>query len=83
MRKLAYVTIILSAAALLGGITQDEATVSGALQALKFESAPGDPKRIGAEPEFKVTKETLKYLQKLQKDNKTIYVKGDGSVYVK
>ncbi len=64
-------------------ITQNAGLVGAALTELKFEEQPGDPKLVGAPPKFKVTKATIDFLQKLQKDGKTVEVQNDGSVKVK
>jgi hypothetical protein len=64
-------------------ITQHAGLVAGALTALKFEAQPGNPKLIGAPPQFKVSKATIDYLIKLQNDNKIIEVENDGAIKIK
>ena len=86
MRRIACVAVIGAALGSLGAnllITQHAAIVSGALTELRFKPLPGDPKRIGAPPRFKVTKATLDYLKKLESQNKIIEIQGDGSIVVK
>jgi hypothetical protein len=63
-------------------ITQDAALASGVLTTLKFEAQSGNPKVIGAPPKFKVTKETIEYLDKLRKQGKTIDVQNNGSLKI-
>jgi hypothetical protein len=85
MKKFACLAFIVIALGSLGAklITQDEALVAGALSELKFESVPGNPKLIGAPPQLKVTKATIEYLQKLQKEGKIIEVQGNGELKIK
>jgi hypothetical protein len=87
MKKFTYTAVaMLVLGSALGAmfITQDEAKVSGVLTALKLESVPQkDPKLMGAPPQFKVTKATIEYLQKLEKDGKVIEVQGNGELKVK
>jgi hypothetical protein len=64
-------------------ITENAGLVGAALTSLKFESLPGNPNLVGAPPQFKVTKATIEFLQKIQKDGKTIEVQNDGSIKVK
>ncbi len=64
-------------------IAQDAALVGGALKDLKFEAVPGNPKVIGGPPQFKVTKDTIEFLQKLQKDNKIVEVENNGALKIK
>ncbi len=54
-----------------------------ALQQLKFEELPGNPKLIGRRPQLKVTKETIDFLVKVQKDGKLVEVENDGSLKIK
>jgi hypothetical protein len=77
--------VFAAAAALCGAmfITENAGLTGGVLKELKFEQQPGDPKLIGAPPVFKITKDTLDYLQKLQKDGKTVAVQNDGSIKIK
>jgi hypothetical protein len=64
-------------------ITEHAGLVSAALVELKFEAQPGNPKMIGAPPQLKVTKTTIDYLMKLQKDGKIVEVENDGSLKIK
>ena len=64
-------------------ITQNAGLVSAALMQLKFEELPGNPKLIGAPPQLKVTKETIDFLTKIQKDGKIVEVENDGSLKIK
>jgi len=64
-------------------ITENAGLTSAALKDLKFEAIPGNPKLVGAPPQFKVTKETIEHLQKMQKDGKVIEVQNDGSLKIK
>lgn len=64
-------------------ITQHAGLVAGALTELKFEAQPGNPKLVGAPPQFKVSKATIDYLLKLQNDNKIIEVENDGAIKIK
>lgn len=64
-------------------ITQDAGLVGAALTSLKFDALPGNPNLVGAPPQFKVTKATIAFLQKVQKDGKSIEVQNDGSLKVK
>jgi len=77
--------ILIGVGASLGAmfITENAGLVSAALKDLKFEEQPGNPKLIGAPPQINVTKATIDYLQKLQKDGKTIEVQNDGSLKIK
>ncbi len=78
---LAFAVVVVSVGAMY--ITENAGLVGGALKELKFDQLPGNPKLIGAPPEFKVTKETIDFLTKLQKDGKTIAVQNDGSIKLK
>jgi hypothetical protein len=55
-------------------ITQDAGLVVAALSSLRFDPLPSNPQMVGAPPQFKVTKATIEFLQKLQKDGKNIEV---------
>jgi hypothetical protein len=77
---LAIVAIGLVAAKNL--ISQDAALISAGLRTLKFEPLAGKPDVIGAPPKFKVTRQTIEYLEKLRKDGATIEVQNNGSVSV-
>jgi hypothetical protein len=89
MKKLSGVALaigaVLTVGMLLGAmfITQNAGLVSAALQQLKFEELPGNPKLIGAPPQLKVTKETIDFLIKIQKDGKLVEVENDGSLKIK
>ncbi len=89
MKKLSGVALAIVAVSTLGitlgamFITQNAGLVSAALQQLKFEELPGNPKLIGAPPQLKVTKETIDFLVKLQKDGKLVEVENDGSLKIK
>jgi hypothetical protein len=86
MRKLAAAVLVCVAVGAAVGamyITENAGLVSGALQDLKFEQLPGNPKMIGAPPQLKVTKATIEYLQKLQKEGKIVEVQNNGSVVVR
>ena len=57
---------------------------SGRSTTLKLESVPQqDPKIMGAPPRYKVTKATIEYLQKLEKEGKIIEVQGNGGAKIK
>jgi hypothetical protein len=81
MATLVMVTIGVSLGAMF--ITEHAGLVSGALQELKFEVQPGNPKLIGAPPQLKVTKATIEYLLKLQNGGKIVEVQNDGSLKIK
>jgi hypothetical protein len=89
MKKLSGVALaigaVLTVGMLLGAmfIAQNAGLVSAALQQLKFEELPGNPKLIGAPPQLKVTKETIDFLVKIQKDGKLVEVENDGSLKIK
>jgi hypothetical protein len=82
MKKYLCAAIVLTALSTLGAnlITQDEALVSGVLAELKFESVPNKTKLLGAPPKYKVTKQTLEFLEKLAKDGQVIEIQGNGSL---
>ena len=84
-RFASYVIFFLVLGISLGAmfITQDAGLVGAALKELKFEPLPGNPKMVGAPPQFTVTKATIDFLQKVQKDGKTIEVQNDGSIKLK
>jgi hypothetical protein len=84
MKKYLCTAIVLAALTSLGAnlITQDEALVSGVLAELKFESVPPKTGLVGAPPKFRVTKQTLAYLDKLSKEGKVIEVQVNGSVKI-
>ena len=85
MRKIAYATFTFAALALMGAnlISQHQAIVEGALTELKLKQLPGPPGIVGGPAQFKVTKETIAYLQKLQKQGKVIEARPDGSIHIK
>jgi hypothetical protein len=84
MRKLLCAAVVLAALTSLGAnlITQDEALVSGVLAELKFESVPNKTGLIGAPPKFKITKQTLTYLEKLSKEGNLVEIQGNGSLKI-
>jgi len=85
MKAVWYTSVALAALLLVGAsrlISQDAALVSGALGALKFESQPGKPNLVGAPPKFKVTKQTIAYLDKLMKDGRSIEVQNNGAIKI-
>lgn len=84
-RPLCALIVLLAVSCSLGAmfITQHAGLVAGALTELKFESLPGNPKLIGAPPQFKVSKATIDYLLKLQNDNKIVEVENDGAIKIK
>jgi hypothetical protein len=59
-------------------ITEAQAHVGGALQALKLKSLPS--KVIGGPQKYEVTQDTIDFLTKAKKDGKTIVVAGNGSI---
>lgn len=61
-------------------ITEAQSHVIPALEALKLK--PVKSEVIGGPQKFKVTKETLDFLNKAMKDGKSIVVEGDGSIKV-
>jgi len=84
MKKVIGSLVAASALALLGAraLTEHQAVASGVLQELQFESVESDnPEIVGAPPQFRVTKKTIKHLQVLMKNNETITVDGDGNVH--
>ncbi len=86
MKKVAAAMVVLlivgaSVGAML--ITENAGLVGAALTELKFEAIPGNPKLIGAPPNFNVTKATIEYLQKLLKDGKIVEVQNDGALKIK
>jgi hypothetical protein len=86
MKKLAYLLIVvLIVGSSVGAmfITENAGLVGAALAELKFEALPGNPKLVGAPPQFKVTKATMEFLQKLQKDGKIVEVQNDGALKIK
>ena len=84
MKKLLCAAIVFAALTSLGAnlITQDEALVSGVLAELKFESVPNKTGLIGAPPKFKITKQTLAFLEKLSKEGKVVEIQGNGSLKI-
>ncbi|HEX3725971.1 MAG TPA: hypothetical protein VHV08_06995 [Pirellulales bacterium] len=85
MNKILYAVVACAALSLLSAnslITQDEALVSAALASLKFESVPGKPGIVGAPPKFKVTQQTMGFLEKLSKEGKEIEIQGNGSLRI-
>jgi hypothetical protein len=85
MKRFVCLAVAFVVLGLLGAknlITQDEALVSAGLTMLKFESVPGKPGLVGAPPKFKVTKQTIEFLEKLAKEGKIIEVQGNGSVKI-
>ena len=85
MKKLACVVFVFVAVGLVGAnlISQSEAIVSGTLADLKFEAMPAPRHRLGAPPQFRVTKETIKFLQKLENEKKVIEVQANGAIKIK
>ncbi len=85
MKKLLCVALAITGMGLMGAtslITQDEALVSGALTELKFEAVPGKPGLVGAPPKFRITKQTIEYLEKLERQGKHIEVQGNGAIKI-
>jgi hypothetical protein len=85
MKKLACVAVAAVAVSLMGAalyISQDQALVSGALGELKFESVAGKPGLIGAPSRYRVTKQTIDFLDKLAKEGKQIEVQPNGQVKI-
>jgi hypothetical protein len=84
MKKYLCAAIVVTALTSLGAklITQDEALVSSVLAELKFESVPNKTGLLGAPPKFKVTKQTLTYLEKLSKEGKEVEIQGNGSLKI-
>jgi len=84
MKKTLGMVVASVAVALMGAklISQDAALVSGALTELKFEMAPGPPGLVGAPPKLKVTKQTIEFLQKLQKEGKVVEVQNNGALKI-
>lgn len=85
MKKLTSVTIAAVAVGLMGSalyISQDQALVSGALGELKFEPVSARSGLIGGPSRFKISQQTLDYLDKLAKGNKQIEVQANGQVRV-
>jgi hypothetical protein len=62
--------------------TQKEATVMGALEELKYEHKPDPGGKIGGPADFRVTEDTIKFLEKLHKDGSTIIVNAEGKVEI-
>jgi hypothetical protein len=86
MKKFAWIFLVLVALGTSFGamfITENAGLLSAALKELKFEALPGNPKMVGAPPQFKVTNDTLDFLKKLEKDGKVVEIENDGSVKVK
>lgn len=85
MKRFACITLVAAAVGLGGAmfISQPQAMVSGALTALKLESIPPAGGIVGAPPKFKVSKATVDFIQKLEKDKKTIEIQPDGSLQIK
>ena len=84
MKRLATTLVLFAAVTSMGAywITQDAALVSGALTELKFEKAPAASGVIGGPVRMRVTKDTLKYLESLLKDGKTVEVQNNGQVKI-
>lgn len=85
MKRFVPVMVVCAAVMLMGAtyfITLDQARTSGILKDLKFESVENKSGVIGAPPKFKVTKETIEYLQKMQKEDRFIEVEGNGALKV-
>lgn len=85
MKKLACVAVAAVAVSLMGAalyISQDQALVGGALGELKFESVAGKPGLIGAPSRYKVTKQTIEFLDKLAKEGKQIEVQATGQLKI-
>jgi hypothetical protein len=85
MKKLACVAVAAVAVSLMGAafyISQDQALVGGALGELKFESVAGKPGLIGAPSRFRITKQTIDFLEKLSKEGKQIEVHANGQVKI-
>ena len=84
MKKLLCAAVVFAALTSLGAnlITQDEALVSSVLAELKFESVPNKTKLLGAPPKFKISKQTLAYLEKLSKEGQIVEVQGNGSLKI-
>ena len=86
MKKVAWIFLLLVALGTSVGamfITENAGLLSAALKDLKFEALPGNPKMVGAPPQFKVTNDPLDFLKKLEKDGKVIEIENDGSVKIK
>ncbi|HUY89038.1 MAG TPA: hypothetical protein VMV10_09910 [Pirellulales bacterium] len=84
MRMLASCVVAIAAIGSMGAYfsTEDESTVMGALEALKYEHVPNQD-NIGGPADFKVTEETIDYLESLRKDGKTVTVDSEGTVSTK
>lgn len=74
----ASIGIALAGVSAAYAITEAQAQVIPVLETLKME--PVKSKVIGGPQRFKVTKETLKLLQKAMDDGKTVVVESDGSI---
>ncbi|HUY32613.1 MAG TPA: hypothetical protein VMV69_07505 [Pirellulales bacterium] len=61
--------------------TEVQAAVTGALGELKFKNDGAE--KPGAPVKMKVTKDTIKHLQKLLDGGKTIVVDGNGEIEIK
>jgi hypothetical protein len=62
----------------MAGLSQFEALVTGALQALKFEAPSSSSGRIGGPQKWKVTPATVAYIKSLE--GKTVTVGSDGQI---
>jgi len=85
MKRLACVLVALAAVSSMGAtllISQSQALVGGALGELKLESVPNKSGLIGAPSRYKVTKESLAFLEKLSKQGQQIEVHANGELKI-
>lgn len=76
MKKLASLLVVCAAVAVLGA-TERQEKVMPALEALKLEKIR---ELFGEEVHYKVTKETVDYLERLRKEGRQLVLDRDGSI---
>ncbi len=83
MKRFVLLGIVLLAVVCALGATEQQATISPVMEALKFEYVAPPDGKVGGPMEYKVTKDTLKYLTQLKKNKKTIVITSKGEVEIK
>jgi hypothetical protein len=76
MKKFASLLVVCAAVAILGASEKQE-KVMPALESLKLEKIP---ELFGEEIHYKVTKETVDYLERLRKEGRELVLDRDGSI---
>jgi phage terminase large subunit-like protein len=85
MKKIVCIAVVFAAVVASAGamyISQDAAKTGSILTQLKLQPIPGKPGVMGAPEQYKITDETIKYLQQMQKDGKVVEVQSNGEIKI-